>query len=517
MGFLDLVKKNPINSIAIGLAGLAVVAAGSVMIADRAKYAAYEDKYNKEQEELLATFPAKPKSVALDNDFLTYDEEGAKVTKSKSKYKKDYTFYARDAEIAPANSDVAQEYVKVDDTFLGEAISGLDRKGGAVSFTVLTKDHGYSDIDVALRTNWVNDKGEYVEMKDLTSYIKIQLNGLEVDCSDITLSNSRDFSHLILKESFLLKGENTVTFTTSAYNPYENKETYLYVMPDIRNITVMTDVDVHLATYDVDDSEFQTSFRLCELPDFSKIKVTKKIGDPEDAKHYKESETDGSKYAYSIDYENNKALLRCSPKAIHSIDVTIDKSAESNTITGQLSGKDANIVLTSATEISATIDGKTCTAKVSLSGKGLARIKVLEKLSGDDEAFAALPKSIGIEEDNGDLKIVTTRYYMSTTKANTGTGGTTGPSQTGNTYFAINSEEYLTAFWNWTWNGDEALCLKCTYTMNGSSITLNSCLEYNTRDEWQYLSNKTFTVQAISYDDIPTNLTSKSHFVIYAD
>ena len=92
-----------------------------------------------------------------------------------------------------------------------------------------------------------------------------------------------------------------------------------------------------------------------------------------------------------------------------------------------------------------------------------------------------------------------------------------GPSQTGNTYFAINSEEYLTAFWNWTWNGDEALCLKCTYTMNGSSITLNSCLEYNTRDEWQYLSNKTFTVQAISYDDIPTNLTSKSHFVIYAD
>ena len=106
---------------------------------------------------------------------------------------------------------------------------------------------------------------------------------------------------------------------------------------------------------------------------------------------------------------------------------------------------------------------------------------------------------------------------MSTTKANNGTGGTTGPSQTGNTYFAINSEEYLTAFWNWTWNGDEALCLKCTYTMNGSSITLNSCLEYNTRDEWQYLSNKTFTVQAISYDDIPTNLTSKSHFVIYAD
>ncbi len=49
--------------------------------------------------------------------------------------------------------------------------------------------------------------------------------------------------------------------------------------------------------------------------------------------------------------------------------------------------------------------------------------------------------------------------------------------------------------------------MKCTYTMNGSSITLNSCLEYNTRDEWQYLSNKTFTVQAISYDDIPTNLT----------
>ena len=517
MGFLDLVKKSPINSIAIGLAGLAVVAAGSVMIADRAKYAAYEDKYNKEQAELLATFPAKPKAVALDNDFLKFDEDGGKVVKSKSKYKKDFTFYARDAAIAPANSDVAQEYVKIDDTYLGEAISGLDRKGGAVSFSILTKDHGYSDIDVALRTNWVDDDGKYVEMKDLSSYIKIQVNGLEVDASSIDLSDSREFSHFIMKDTFLLKGENTVTFTTSAYNPYKNKETYLYVMPDIRNLTVMTDVDVYLAEYEVNADEFPTSYRLCELPDVSKIKVTKRLGNPEDAKHYKEENGDGSKYAYSIDYANSKVLLKCSPKSVQAIDVTIDKSASSNTFTGTLSNKDASIVLTSENEISATIDGKSCTAKVSLSGKGLARIKVLEKLSGDDEAFAALPKSIGIEDDNGTLKIVTTRYYMSTTKANTGTGGTTGPSQTGNTYFAINCEEYLTAFWNWTWNGDEALCLKCTYTMNGSSITLNSCLEYNTRDEWQYLSNKTFTVQAISYDDIPTNLTSKSHFVIYAD
>lgn len=517
MGFLDFVKKSPINSAAIGLAGLAVVAAGTVMIADRAKYAAYEDKYNKEQSELLATFPAKPKSVALDNDFLTYDADGGNVVKSKSKYKKDYTFYARDAVIAPANSDVAQEYVKIDDSFLGEAISGLDRKGGAVSFSILTKDHGYSDIDVALRTNWVDDDGNYLPIEKLSSYIKIQVNGLEVDAESINLSNSREFSHFIMKDTFLLKGENTVTFTTSAYNPYENKETYLYVMPDIRNLTVMTDVGVYLAEYEVDADEFPTSYRLCELPDASKIKVTKKLGDPEDGKHYKEEKGDGSKYAYSIDYANSKFLLKCSPKSVKSIDITIDKSAASNTITGQIGGKDATIIVTSENEISATVDGKTCTAKVALSGKGLARIKVIEKLTGDDEAFAALPKNLGIEDDNGTLKIVTTRYYMSTTKANTGTGGTTGPSQTGNTYFAINSEDYLTAFWNWTWNGDEALCLKCTYTMNGSSITLNSCLEYNTRDEWQYLSNKTFTVQAISYDDIPTNLTSKTHFVIYAD
>ena len=115
-----------------------------------------------------------------------------------------------------------------------------------------------------------------------------------------------------------------------------------------------------------------------------------------------------------------------------------------------------------------------------------------------------------MEYNGDDLELVLIKYFMSTTKANTGTGGTTGPSQTGNTYFAITNEEFLTAFWNWTWNGDECLALKCSYTINEgeTSITLTKCLAY-TRDEWQYLTNKTFAVSRISASEVPETLSSR--------
>ncbi|MBP5092382.1 MAG: hypothetical protein J6328_07545 [Bacilli bacterium] len=508
-------SKKTINIAAIAIAGAALLASGIVMIADRANYASYESKYNKEESELRATFPQRPKEVVLDGEFVTYDADGI-FQKSKSKYKKDYTFYARDAAIAPANSDVAEEYVKVDDSFLGEAISGLDRKGGAITFNILAETHGYSDVDVALRTNWVDDKGVYHALPKLGDYIKVQVNGLEVDTSKIAITESREFSHMVFKDNFLLAGQNAITFTTSAYNDFANKDTYLYVMPDIRNITVMSDVKVYLPTYEFDTGDFPTSYRLVDMPDYSFIKAVKRTGVSDNPKLYVVEEKDGSKLNTYIDYESSEVVIKCSPAVVEKIHIDLDKTAESNTLVGKLNGKDATMVITSSDTMKVTVDGEECTAKVALSGKGLASIKVLEKLSGSDEAFSLLPKKLGMDEKDGVLSFVPPRYFKSTTKANTGTGGPNGPSQTGDTYFAINCKDYLTAFWNWTYSGDEACCLKCTYSMEGSKITLKSCLE-STRDEWQYLSNKTFTVTEISFDDIPSDLMAKEHFTIYED
>ena len=59
------------------------------------------------------------------------------------------------------------------------------------------------------------------------------------------LDSDREFHHLVLKNTYLIQGTNTLTITTEAYNPYHDNEqsnTILYIMPDIRNVAVMSEV-----------------------------------------------------------------------------------------------------------------------------------------------------------------------------------------------------------------------------------------------------------------------------------
>ena len=119
-----------------------------------------------------------------------------------------------------------------------EAISGLDRMGGAISFTVNVDEHSMSDIEICMMTNWHDGSGTYYGLENITDFIKIQINKLNVQTEDLELSDDRDeFTHLVLKDTNLVTGENVLTITTSAYNDKDNKNDFLYVMPNIRNVT----------------------------------------------------------------------------------------------------------------------------------------------------------------------------------------------------------------------------------------------------------------------------------------
>lgn len=228
-----------------GIAVVALGVAGTTMIVSKAKYDAYEKEYNKNAEAIKASFPALPEDVFIDNKYVSYSN--GEVDSSKSSYKKSHIFSARDASVAPLSTSQAQQYTKLDDdeNALSECITGLDRRGGAITFTINTENYGMSDIEIAMRTNRVDDKGVYHEIENLSDVIKIQVNKLELKTTEIGLSDDREeFTSIILKNTFLIKGENTVAFTTSAYNDFANKDTVLYIMPDIRNLTVITDVSI---------------------------------------------------------------------------------------------------------------------------------------------------------------------------------------------------------------------------------------------------------------------------------
>lgn len=251
----------------LGVAALAV--AGIAFATSYKQYQAYEKEYNEGVEKVKSGFPRLPESVFLDDDFVTYAADGGSISSSKSSHKNSYIFYARDAKVDPLSETRAQEYKQLEDdeTQLGEYITGLDRMGGAITFNFETDNYGMADICIVLRTNLKDQEGNYHELENLTDYIKVSVNKLGLKTDKIAISSDREFHHLVLKDTFLIKGQNNISFSTDAYNPYDDKtgkenqgatvtdKTVLYIMPDIRNVSVMADYGITVISANAQEAQ----------------------------------------------------------------------------------------------------------------------------------------------------------------------------------------------------------------------------------------------------------------------
>lgn len=239
MAIKEFLNKHLTKIVVPVVALISIGVAGGVVLKDYNDYKAYETQYDKEAAELKGRFASLPEEVFIDDDYVTYSSVD-EVASTKSSYSNAVILGARDADVAPLSATTAEKYVEIEDDVFSEAISGLDRKGGAISFSVTAEKHGMADIEIAMMTNWVDEKGEYHELENITDYIKIQINKLNVQTEELELTTDRDgFTSLILKGTNLVEGKNTLTLTTSAYNTYGNKDSVLYVMPDIRNVTYL--------------------------------------------------------------------------------------------------------------------------------------------------------------------------------------------------------------------------------------------------------------------------------------
>ena len=294
----------PIVRVASGVLAAAAIAVSSVVFyKSKTEYDAYEKKYAADVEAVKASFPALPEKVFMDHGYISYN--GDVVASTKSQYKNSYVYSAREAVVKPLSETQGAEYLKLDDNenALSECISGLNRKGGAITFNIEVNAYGMSDIQIAMRTSWFsyftkcNECGEedmdcdyektykwlcpdcqkvvnerlssqrkspefygndiekipederveptYHELENITDYIKIHVNKLELKTENVELDDDNEsFSSLILQNTRLLKGINTITISTDAYNSLGNKNSFLYIMPEIRNMTVITDTEV---------------------------------------------------------------------------------------------------------------------------------------------------------------------------------------------------------------------------------------------------------------------------------
>lgn len=251
MKFVNFLRNHiviPFAALALVIAG---IVAGSAFGKSKGEYNAYLKEYEATQEKLKGDVPQLPKSIVIDNGYVSYGNSG--ITSSKSAYTNKAVYYASDAKVAPLNDAKSAIINKIDaesDDPLDEYITALDRSGGAITFKIVAEETGLADVAIEMASHWLNDQKEIIEIANLSDQIKIQFNKLEVKTEDICLpaltEQAEEFTTVVLKDVLLLKGTNSLTFTTSAYNPYkvDDANAILYVMPDIRNVAVMSSVEL---------------------------------------------------------------------------------------------------------------------------------------------------------------------------------------------------------------------------------------------------------------------------------
>ena len=229
--FFNAIKKHLIASLAILVGAVVIIVAGVSFLSSYVSYSKYSNDYDDMKTKLLANTPQLPEEVFKDGEYVVYDDGAGSVISTKSPYANTYLLSVRDAEI---ELDEGQpNYVTFGSTSW-EVANGF-KKGGSITYKVNTVSNGMSDIDVYLGLGEVKN----VPIDNLIDFITIKVNGLPVTTVDFNLPSSGALQQLVLKNTNLIKGENTLEFATSVSDGSNN-----FIMPAIAAVTFFTNVDL---------------------------------------------------------------------------------------------------------------------------------------------------------------------------------------------------------------------------------------------------------------------------------
>ena len=209
----------------------AAVVSGIVFINSKTTYDKYEKSYDEMKTKLLANAVQLPEEVIKDNEYVVYDDENGSVESTKSSYKNKYLLGVYDAEI---DLDEGEPNIVTFGDTAWEVANGF-KKGGSITYKINTASSGMSDIDVYLGLGEIKN----VPIDNLIDFITIKVNGLSVITVDFDLPSDGSLQQLVLKNTNLIKGENTLEFATSISDKNDN-----FIMPAIAAVTFITDVNL---------------------------------------------------------------------------------------------------------------------------------------------------------------------------------------------------------------------------------------------------------------------------------
>ena len=217
-------------------AGVLFVAAATVsgvtFLNSKNDYKSYERSYEEMKSRLLANIAQPPQEVFKDNEYVVYDDAYGSVESTKSSYKNTYVLKAEDAEIDLDEGE--PEFVTFGETVWNVA-TGF-KKGGSIKYKINTASCGMSDIDVYLGLGEIKN----VPIDNLIDFITIKINGFAVTTVDFDLPKDGSLQQLVLKDTNLTKGENTLEFATSVG---DGSSANNFIMPAIAAVTFITEAE----------------------------------------------------------------------------------------------------------------------------------------------------------------------------------------------------------------------------------------------------------------------------------
>ena len=217
-------------------AGVLFVAAATVsgitFLNSKNAYDRYEKSYDEMKAGLLANVAQPPEKVFKDNEYIVFDDAIGSIESTKSPYKNTYLFEASEAEIDLDEGD-EPEFVAYGETSW-EVATGF-KKGGSITYTIETASSGMSDIDIYLGLGEVKN----VPIDNLIDFITIKVNGFAVNTVNFNLPSDGSLQQLVLQNTNLIKGENTLEFATSVS---DGSNANNFIMPAIAAVTFITDV-----------------------------------------------------------------------------------------------------------------------------------------------------------------------------------------------------------------------------------------------------------------------------------
>ena len=247
---MALTRKNfkKINTL-VGISCLAgaIIFSACSFITSLVEYAQYESEYNNAQKEIFAKTPTAPKEVLIDNEYITYAEDGVTIESSKSNYPYKFTCLGSEATFSSNPNGTTYAKVEVNDytsSYASNVCNIGNSGGGSLEFNFDVEYGCYADIDlVASSAFYSPEVNGNIATEELTKWIKLTINNITIDADHITLpvrdtSDFFNFQHVILKDVHLKTGNNVLKLETQMAHPFHLNE---YVFPNVNRIHVLAE------------------------------------------------------------------------------------------------------------------------------------------------------------------------------------------------------------------------------------------------------------------------------------